>query len=122
MKCICCGNRIKNGDNTMSLEESVFLNEERPAKMGHSSWYRAENLMWTDGVVGNISAGFGSDCDGDKFVIAICDECVKIKLNDGSLAYMGNYMFGDSNEEVNSDIEKYKKIWRRNNNLDNLDI
>jgi hypothetical protein len=120
MKCICCGNRIKNGDNTMSLEESVFLNEP-PTRSG-GSWTRAENLMWTDGVVGNISGGFGSDCDGDKFVIAICDVCVKIKLNDGSLAYTGNYMFSNEEDPILSNIEKYKKIWRRNNNLDNLDI
>ena len=35
--------------------------------------------MWDGGIVDEIQAGFGSIFDGRKFIIAICDECLKEK-------------------------------------------
>ncbi len=55
MKCICCGKEI------LPLYENKYN-------------------MWNGGIVEKISAGYGSDYDGEQFIIAICDECVKIKL------------------------------------------
>lgn len=95
----------------MSQEDAVFTSKE-----GISGTIKAENRMWLDGVVGNISAGYGSVHDGDMFVISICDECIKEKKDSGVLAYTGNYMFKD----IQQDVDRYRKIWRRNNNLDNL--
>ena len=118
MKCICCNNSIKNiesqAGNSLSLEDSVFGNIKKYNRLIE----KAENRMWSNGVVGNISAGYGSSHDGGQYVIAICDDCIQSKLDEGVLAYTGHYIFKD----IKGDIEKYRKIWRRNNNLDNLDI
>lgn len=46
------------------------------------------------GITGILYAGYGSKLDGDIYVIAICDECVKEK----ELVYIGNYMFPDKEE------------------------
>ena len=46
---------------------------------------------WNGGIVNKISAGYGSLLDGDMFILAICDECVKKK----KLRNVGNYMFQD---------------------------
>ncbi len=85
---------------------------------GPSSLQRitAENRMWLYGVVANVSAGYGSSLDGDQFVIAVCDNCLLDKVEDGTIAYTGNCLGGD---HINK-LEKYKKIWRRSNNLDDL--
>jgi hypothetical protein len=56
--------------------------------------------------------------DGDQFVIAICDDCITEKLEEGIIAYTGNYMF--NGQVIEEKVEKYKKIWRRNNNLSDL--
>jgi hypothetical protein len=44
--------------------------------------------MWDGGIVERISAGYGSLLDGDMYILAICDDCVKFK----KLKYVGNYM------------------------------
>ncbi len=118
MKCICCSaNIIADGFNPSvsgSEEEMVFSTVEN---------HKAENAMWLGGTVGNISAGYGSDEDGSMFVIAICDKCTKDKMEDGTLAYIGDYMFGRGglNKTIQDEYnEKYKKIWRRRNNIDKL--
>jgi len=35
--------------------------------------------MVDDGVIGEISAGYGSSLDGDIWLIAICDQCLREK-------------------------------------------
>jgi hypothetical protein len=65
-----------------------------------------------------IDAGYGSTHDGDQFVIAICDECIKENVQDGTLLYWGNYMgFSDISED---DVQKSKMIYRRRKNIDKL--
>jgi len=120
MKCICCGFRIKAEylDEGWNQEDAVFKVESKLIR-DKTEYFRAENRNWYDGVVGNISAGYGSNHDGDQYVIGICDKCVTEKLYDGSLAYTGNYMF--KNEYIEVEKDKYRKIWRRNNNLDELE-
>lgn len=51
---------------------------------------------WNDGIVENISAGYGSKLDGDQFTIAICDRCILDKQKENVIFYTGNYMFVDS--------------------------
>jgi len=58
-KCICCGFEIKR-----IYEEETTLDTDG---------------MWLDGVVGQISAGYGSNYDMDKIIIALCDSCIKDK-------------------------------------------
>lgn len=36
--------------------------------------------MVNGGIVETICAGYGSDYDGSKFKIAVCDECLSKKL------------------------------------------
>ena len=37
--------------------------------------------MWGDGAVDVFTCGYGSKLDGDGFVFAICDSCIKTKLS-----------------------------------------
>ena len=69
--CICCGKKIKKLDGLPK----------------DSDW----EGMWYGGIVQRISAGYGSLLDGDMYILAICDDCVKLK----QLKYVGNYMFPD---------------------------
>jgi len=108
MKCICCEKLISPldfGNRDESEEELVFNGD-------------CNKIMWNDGTVGEISAGYGSTHDGEKFVIAICDDCTTNKLDSGTLAYVTNYMFFDDG----SCKEKKKLVWRRANNIKKLDI
>lgn len=113
MKCICCNKSINPLHTDLSHEEAVFKTEK-----GKNSQIKAENRMWSDGVVGNISAGFGSVLDGGMFVIAVCDDCIREKVESGVIAYTGNYMFGTPS--VSEEIDRCRKIWRRSNNIEDL--
>ena len=75
--------------------------------------------MISDGIIQIISAGYGSIHDTDQFIIAICDECIKKNLEDGTILYSGNYM-NPNDEFVEKEIIKSKKIYRRRKNLDGL--
>lgn len=120
MKCICCNKKINhlNIGASPSDEDAIFLTIEKKRGDGTIFHERAENRLWVDGVVGNISAGYGSSNDGSVYVIGVCDDCISIKVKEGSIAYTSNYIC--QNDEVKSEIENSKKIFRRNNNLDNL--
>jgi len=76
-RCICCGFEIKpihgGGD-------------DKP-------WQG----MWLDGIVDKIAANYGSELDGDMYVVALCDSCVRAKLKDGTIEYVGNYMMPSGN-------------------------
>ena len=113
MLCICCDRMITYGDDDLSEEDAIFTEIDKGKYR-----LKAENRLWTGGVVGNISGGYGSIHDGSKYVIGICDDCVTLKLNEGKLSFTGNYMFDDPS--IDKEVEKYKKIWRRNNNLSKL--
>ena len=71
-RCICCGFEIKpiHGGG------------------GDKPWQG----MWLDGTVDKIAANYGSGLDGDMYVVALCDGCVRAKLKDGTIEYVGNYM------------------------------
>ena len=125
MYCICCNKKILPILTNMTEEDMVFKSVTVKSGPEHflsrrSTTQRAENRCWLDGVVGNISAGYGSNYDGESYVIAICDGCINLKVKDGSIQYVSNYMFG-SNPDVLEDIENSKKLFRRNHNLDDLD-
>ncbi len=54
--------------------------------------YKPWEGMWDSGIVERIAAGYGSTLDGNMYVLAICDNCVKEK----KLMYVGNYMDHDT--------------------------
>ena len=120
MKCICCErNIVKPYDKDISEEDYIWSKEEYG--VNNDKVRRAENRMWLDGLVANVSAGYGSINDGSMYVIAICDECITQKYESGIIAHTGDYMIGD--EEFNKEmIETSKKLWRRDQNLDKLSL
>jgi hypothetical protein len=77
-----------------------------------------DNELIDNGIIHIIDAGYGSTHDGDQFVIAICDDCIKENLKDATILYYGNYMYGG--DYANDEIEKSKKAYRRRKNLDSL--
>ena len=79
----------------------------------------ALNEMIDNGIIHIIDAGYGSVHDGDQFVIAICDDCIKENLQDATLLYYGNYMYGKEGF-VYEEIEKSKQKYRRRKNLDDI--
>ncbi len=124
MKCICCDANIKPsihaGDEFVKTEEdAVFVTEIREFEEDKKTFLRAENRMWGNGIVGNLSAGYGSSLDGNEYVIAICDICTKEKQADGTIAFVGDYMAPIGWYKENAE-EEARRVWRRYNQLDDL--
>ncbi len=120
MYCICCKkNNVEPEswrDGTSESEEDVlyFKKEGRD-----KSTLNINSEMIYNGIIHVIDAGYGSNRDGDQFIIAICDDCIKVNVEDGTLLFYDNYMFrGD--DYTNKQIENSKKIFRRRKNLDGL--
>lgn len=42
---------------------------------------KPEYGMWEDGIVEIINGGYGSNFDGNKYLIAICDDCIESNLD-----------------------------------------
>ena len=127
MYCICCkkNNVIPNTPHVSSkigTEDSPPQHEEdilwKNSKRPDGSFVNVNNEMIDNGIIHIIDAGYGSTHDGDQFVIAICDDCIKLNLEDATLLYWGNYM-GYGNMIVD-EVEKSKQKYRRRKNLDSL--
>ena len=127
MYCICCkkNNVIPNTpsiSSKISTEDSPPQHEEdilwKNSKRPDGSLVNVNNEMIDNGIIHIIDAGYGSTHDGDQFVIAICDDCIKKNLADATLLYWGNYMYGG--DYANDEIEKSKKKYRRRRNLDDI--
>jgi hypothetical protein len=126
MYCICCkkNNVIPNTPPIkISTEDSPPQHEEdilwKDSKRPDGSLVNVNNEMIDNGIIHIIDAGYGSTHDGDQFVIAICDECIKENLQDATLLYWGNYMYGNEGF-VHEEIEKSKQKYRRRKNLDDI--
>jgi hypothetical protein len=120
MYCICCKkNNVEPEswrDGTSDSEEDVlYFKKEKKDK----STLNINSEMVYNGIIHVIDAGYGSNRDGDQFIIAICDDCIKDNVGDGTLLYYDNYMFGDE-KFIEEEREKSKKIFRRRKNLDGL--
>lgn len=125
MYCICCkkdkvkpNDLMQNHDDEVS-EEDLLWKKETITIDGKSKPSTINNSMVDDGIIHIIDAGYGSKYDGDRIILAICDDCVKENIEDATLLYFDNYMFNDK-EFINEEIDKSKKIYRRRKNLDNL--
>ena len=128
MYCICCkkNNVIPNTppvSSKISTEDSPPHHEEdilwKDSKRPDGSLVNVNNEMIDNGIIHIIDAGYGSTHDGDQFVIAICDNCIKENLEDATLLYYGNYMYGTEGF-VGDEREKSKQKYRRRKNLDNI--
>lgn len=73
IKCICCGKEIERLDIDIEVHNPL-------------------QDMWSGGIIGGISANYGSIHDSDVFFIALCDKCAGKKMKEGSLIFRYNYM------------------------------
>jgi restriction endonuclease S subunit len=128
MYCICCkkNNVIPNTppiSSKIATEDSPPQHEEdilwKDSKRPDGSLVNVNNEMIDNGIIHIIDAGYGSTHDGDQFIIAICDDCIKENLQDATLLYWGNYMYGNEGF-VRDEIENSKQKYRRRNSLDKL--
>jgi len=128
MYCICCkkNNVIPNTppiSSKIATEDSPPQHEEdilwKDSKRPDGSLVNVNNEMIDNGIIHIIDAGYGTRFDGDQFIIAICDDCIKEKVQDATLLYYGNYM-GYGNNMIEDEVENSKKAYRRRNSLDKL--
>jgi hypothetical protein len=127
MYCICCKKNNVIPETFSYTKESMRgvkekVEEEdilwKDSKRPDGSLVNVNNEMIDNGIIHIIDAGYGSTHDGDQFVIAICDYCIKENLEDATLLYYDS-MF-DREEYVEEEREKSKQKYRRRKNLDNL--
>jgi hypothetical protein len=128
MYCICCKKNNVIPETFSYTKESMRgvkekVEEEdilwKDSKRPDGSLVNVNNEMIDNGIIHIIDAGYGSTHDGDQFVIAICDDCINVNKEDGTLLYYNNYMHYDE-KFVEEEKEKSKKIYRRRKNLDGL--
>jgi hypothetical protein len=128
MYCICCKKNnvipeihsytkksIIGAEDKLTEEDILWKDSKRP----DGSLVNVNNEMIDNGIIHIIDAGYGSRFDGDQFIIAICDDCIKEKVQDATLLYYGNYM-GYGNNMIEDEVENSKKAYRRRKNLDKL--
>ena len=117
MYCICC-----KKDNVNPIIQKTSVNEEdllwKKEKRGDDT-LTINNEMINNGIIHIIDAGYGSTHDGSELIIAICDECIGKNLDDGTMLFYNDYMFGDKTY-IEESVDKSKQIYRRRKNLDNL--
>ena len=127
MYCICCKKNNVIPETFSYAKESMRgvkekVEEEdilwKDSKRPDGSLVNVNNEMIDNGIIHIIDAGYGSTHDGDQFVIAICDDCIKENLEDSTLLYYGNYMHGEGS--IEEERENSKQKYRRRKNLDNL--
>lgn len=121
MYCISCKKNNVIPENYRSgfsetEEDVLYFKKERKSD---GSTLNINNEMVDNGIIQIIDAGYGSIHDGDQFIIAICDDCINVNKEDGTLLYYNNYMHYDE-KFVEEEKEKSKKIYRRRKNLDGL--
>jgi hypothetical protein len=121
MYCICCkGNKVKPNQFDESLsEEDMIWKKEKITVSGITKQSNINNSIVNDGIIHIIEARYGSKYDGDRIILAICDDCIEENLQDGTLLYFGNYIISDESH-IKEAVDTSKKIYMRRKNLDNL--
>ena len=112
MKCICCEKKIEPIYNDVAEEKLIFEKEERITVKGTVILDASNRGMWLDGIVGIISAGYGSDKDGDQYAVAICDVCLTKKTENGTIALIDNYIIPNSSKD---NLNEYRELWKKFN-------
>jgi hypothetical protein len=118
----------KNQTDKNKIEEDFLWKNEKVENQGNKvgflkakhnqPYYRTiENEMVNNGTIEIVNAGYGSTHDGDRILLAICDDCIKENLADGTLLYFSNYM---TKIGVEGEVEKSKKLYQRRTRLDGL--
>lgn len=96
MICVCCGREVNSIHNDVISEPP-------------------EHNMWSKGSVGIIETGYGSEHDGDVFIVCLCDECIKHSVKNNIILYKTNYMGFHSDDMLESG-----RIMERQIKIDNL--
>lgn len=124
MYCICCKkNNVIPLDITSKWvvdkpnEEDLLWKNERDEHSKETRYKTIQNEMINNGIIDIIDAGYGSTHDGDRIILAICDDCIKENLEDGTLLYFNNYFIEEMGE---GEADKSKKIYQRRKRLDDL--
>ena len=124
MYCICC-----KKDNVIPLnitskwvvdkpnEEDLLWKNEKDDHSKEIRYKTIQNEMIDNGIIDIINAGYGSSHDGDRIILAICDDCIKENLEDGTLLYFSNYF---TKIGIEDNVTKSKKIYQRRKRLDDL--
>lgn len=117
MYCICCNrnNVLPFPKDDMNEEDTLWKKEQTKDDI----LLTINNEMIDNGIIHIIDAGYGSKHDGSRLILAICDECISKKLDDGTILFFDDYMFNNK-EYLQESIDKSKQIYRRRKNLDNL--
>ena len=119
MYCICCNKNnvfpIPSSQKSKVSEEDMLWKKEQR----NENILTINNEMIDNGIIHIIDAGYGSKHDGSRLILAICDECISKKLDDGTILFFDDYMFNNK-EYLQESIDKSKQIYRRRKNLDNL--
>jgi len=76
--------------------------------------HKFEELVWDHGVVEKMYGNYGSVYDGDVFYIALCDDCINKKKEQGSILVINNYM------GIKLDLKEENKYFERKLKLKNL--
>jgi len=114
INCICCGFKISMPDDVEIPKEEYFKNVDM-------SKYKPESQIWSLGVVGKMSAPYGSCHDGDIFYLGICDDCVDEGYKNGRLRYQGDYISPTHlHKFTDKELEEQEKKRNRENNLNDL--
>ena len=121
MYCICCKrNNVKPytlGQYIEQTEEDLLWAKDI------DGGFIINNQMIDGGIIQIIEAGYGSTHDGDKLIIAICDDCINVNLEDATLLYYDDYLYPSKEEKdfIEAEfINTSKKKYRRRKNLDEL--
>lgn len=111
INCITCGVKIE----LLDLKSFQDIKEYYE----HYKGVNPESLMWKNGMVGQISAGYGSTVDGDVYYLGMCDKCVDKNVKNLRLRYVGDHLVGAS-KYTDKELEEMEKLRNRNNNLNDL--
>lgn len=121
MYCICCKkDKVKPDQSNDGITEEDLIWKDKEKTINNTTRkLTINNQMVNGGVIHIIEAGYGSKYDGDRIIVAICDDCIEINIEDATLLYFGNYMYSDK-AFVKEGVDESKKLYRRRKNLDNL--
>lgn len=86
--------------NALVIHHCIFCDEEIKRIGGADEDNKDYEGMFDGGIVERISAGYGSRLDGEMYVIAICDDCIEEKHEEGKLSFIGDYIMSNNPKGV----------------------
>lgn len=112
-KCLICSKDVISLEQHSRYPMYDIFNTLRDVLKFHSKsdWLDQELSQWKfrqpgnfgyelvhNGLIVPVSAGYGSNHDGDVYVMALCDECIVEKKEKGLLIFDHNSMWPEDDE------------------------